>query len=255
VARAGSLYADNPLDRVGWLKGQMFRAGRCIVHTGKHTMGWSKKKAVATLGISPATRWAPPNGPSQGQRWVDFGRRAIHTVRVSIALESPDLSADDLPEPGAYAAFHPFIRGVFSQWHPTVFVIDELRFVTAEQWMMFAKAKLFNDDERAAAILRAEDPAEQKRLGQQIKAFDQERWDRWKITIVYRGNRAKFQQNEGASRQLRSTAPAMLVEANPRDWIWGVGWSFDDPRASDPNEWRGQNLLGRVLTKVRQDLG
>lgn len=192
---------------------------------------------------------------SKGQQRVDCGRWPGHSDQVSIALDSPDLTADDLPEVGGFAAFHTFIRGVFSQWHPTVFVIDGARFVTAEQWMMFAKAKLFGDDERADAILRTESPAEQQRIGQQVTAFDQDKWDLWKVAIVYQGNRAKFQQNEGANRQLRATAPAMLVEANPRDWIWGVGWSIDDPRASDPNEWRGQNLLGRVLTKVRIDLG
>jgi ribA/ribD-fused uncharacterized protein len=173
---------------------------------------------------------------------------------MSVALDSPGLSAADLPEPGAYSTFYPFIRGVFSQWHPTFFNIDGLRFVSAEQWMMFAKAKLFGDDKRAAAILQAESPAEQKRLGQQVKAFDQEEWDRWKIAIVHQGNRAKFQQNDGAMRQLRATVPAMLVEANPRDWVWGVGWSIDDPRSIDPGAWRGQNLLGRVLTFVRDDL-
>jgi ribA/ribD-fused uncharacterized protein len=174
---------------------------------------------------------------------------------VSIALANPNLTAEDLPEVQGYDAFHTFIRGVFSQWHPTAFVIDGLRFVTAEQWMMFAKARLFSDTESAAAILQTASPADQKRLGQQVKTFDQDEWDRWKVAIVYQGNRAKFEQNEGARRQLSATAPAMLVEANPRDWVWGVGWSIDDPRASDPNEWRGQNLLGRVLTKVRLDLG
>jgi len=44
------MYDDEPLGRIGWLKGQMFRAGRCIVDTGMHTMGWSQEKAVATLG-------------------------------------------------------------------------------------------------------------------------------------------------------------------------------------------------------------
>jgi uncharacterized protein (DUF885 family) len=50
LANEIGMYDDEPLGRIGWLKGQMFRAGRCIVDTGMHTMGWSQEKAVATLG-------------------------------------------------------------------------------------------------------------------------------------------------------------------------------------------------------------
>lgn len=164
------------------------------------------------------------------------------------------ITEKDLPQAAAFDRFHPFIKGVFSQWHPTPFAIDGIGFETAEQWMMFAKARLFADGDRAAAILATPDPAEQKRLGQQVQSFDQATWDASKIGIVYAGNRAKFDQNEGASRQLRSTSGSMLVEANPRDWVWGAGLAIDDPRISQPHEWRGENLLGRILTKVRTDL-
>jgi uncharacterized protein (DUF885 family) len=50
LANEIGMYDDSPLGRIGWLKGQMFRAGRCIVDTGMHTMGWSQEKAVQTLG-------------------------------------------------------------------------------------------------------------------------------------------------------------------------------------------------------------
>lgn len=166
----------------------------------------------------------------------------------------PDISEDDLPTPSAFSRFHPFLKGVFSQWHATPFVIDGRRFDTAEQWMMFRKALLFDDQARAAAILATPDPAEQKRLGQRVEAFEQESWDRWKVDIVHRGSVAKFSQNDGAKRQLVATGNAMLVEANPRDWIWGCGLSADDPAIIHPAEWKGANLLGRVLTHVRERL-
>jgi ribA/ribD-fused uncharacterized protein len=120
--------------------------------------------------------------------------------------------------------------------------------------MMFAKARLFDDDDNAAAIMATKDPAEQKRIGQQISRFEQDLWDASKIDIVYRGNLAKFTQNAGAARQLSATTGTMLVEANPRDWIWGIGLLIDDPNVHSPDAWRGTNLLGRVLTKVRNDL-
>lgn len=166
----------------------------------------------------------------------------------------PDMSESNLPSPADFSRFHPFLKGVFSQWHETAFEIDGLRFVTAEQWMMFGKASLFGDQTRAEAILATPDPGEQKRLGQQVEAFEQATWDQWKVAIVHRGTLAKFAQNGGARRQLAATGDAMLVEANPRDWIWGCGLAADDPAINSPGEWRGSNLLGRILTSVRTRL-
>jgi uncharacterized protein (DUF885 family) len=41
------MYDDNPTGRIGYLKFQLFRAGRCVVDTGIHHMKWSKEKAIA----------------------------------------------------------------------------------------------------------------------------------------------------------------------------------------------------------------
>lgn len=44
------------------------------------------------------------------------------------------------------------------------------------------------------------------------------------------------------------------MEASPRDNIWGIGLTEDDPRARDSNQWLGKNLLGYILTEVRDEL-
>jgi ribA/ribD-fused uncharacterized protein len=168
--------------------------------------------------------------------------------------DQPLIFETDLPDAEDFDSFHPFIKGVFSQWHPTPFQIDGLALVTAEQWMMLSKARLFADDNAADAILATDDPDEQKRFGQTVRGFQQEIWDLWKVSFVYQGNLAKFSQNAGAARQLKATGIAMLVEANPRDWIWGVGLAIGDPSVHSPSEWKGGNLLGRILTKVRSEL-
>ncbi|MBM26158.1 MAG: hypothetical protein CL760_10845 [Chloroflexi bacterium] len=41
----------------------------------------------------------------------------------------------------------------FSQWHPSLFKHKEFQFISAEQFMMFSKAKLFNDEVVAAKIM------------------------------------------------------------------------------------------------------
>jgi len=55
-------------------------------------------------------------------------------------------------------------------------------------------------------------------------------------------------------KKLIATAPAKLVEASPVDTIWGVGLHKTDPKINDPQNWKGLNLLGKTLNKVRDDL-
>ncbi|WAR23127.1 hypothetical protein MAR_036796, partial [Mya arenaria] len=45
-----------------------------------------------------------------------------------------------------------------------------------------------------------------------------------------------------------------LVEASPRDRLWGVGMGQNNPNIHDPKCWRGKNLLGIVLTETRDEL-
>ena len=142
----------------------------------------------------------------------------------------------------------------FSQWHPSTFVVDGVTYCCAEQYMMAGKASLFGDVEVAAEILAAVHPREHKALGRKVKAFDAAVWERERLHIVKAGNRAKFTQNEALLAALLATAGTTLVEASPYDRIWGIGLAETDPRANDPAQWKGQNLLGIVLTELREEL-
>lgn len=142
----------------------------------------------------------------------------------------------------------------FSQWHRSGFVVGGTRFTCAEQYMMHGKAVLFGDEEMAARILEAKTPKEHKALGRQVRGFDGARWERERERIVHEGNLAKFTQNPALLEALLATAGTELVEASPLDRIWGVGLSAEDPRIQDPAAWRGLNLLGKVLTRLREEL-
>lgn len=120
--------------------------------------------------------------------------------------------------------------------------------------MMYKKAELFSDLETAKKILESTSPAKQKKLGRQVKGFDQQIWDQHCKQIVYEGNYAKFTQNPDLKEELLKTKGTILVEASPVDRIWGVGLSEEDPRILNPKEWRGRNYLGEILTKLREDL-
>jgi ribA/ribD-fused uncharacterized protein len=142
----------------------------------------------------------------------------------------------------------------FSQWYRCAFTVDGAAFNCAEQYMMYGKARLFDDAETGAAILAASHPREHKALGRKVKNFDDRAWRLAREEIVMAGNRAKFTQNPELLAQLLATAGTTLVEASPYDKIWGIGLAATDARASDPAQWKGQNLLGKILTALRDEL-
>ncbi|XP_072160562.1 N-glycosidase Npun_R5314-like [Bemisia tabaci] len=145
-------------------------------------------------------------------------------------------------------------KSCLSQWYEQPFVVDGETFATAEHYMMARKARLFGDEEAARRALAAATPKEAKAVGRQVRGFSEEVWRRHRETIVLEGNLAKF----GARPELRdfllATGDAVIVEASPRDTIWGIGLGQDNPKAKSPATWRGLNLLGFALVKTRERL-
>jgi ribA/ribD-fused uncharacterized protein len=152
-------------------------------------------------------------------------------------------------EPGV-----PVGKWCLSQWWPVEFTVDSVRYRSAEQFMMAEKARLFDDPEMLGRILGSDTPAEAKKLGRQVRGFDQDTWVDHRYDLVVRGNEAKFGQNTELRDYLLSTGDTVLVETAPRDVIWGIGLGAANPRAADPAQWRGRNLLGFALTEVRERL-
>jgi len=142
----------------------------------------------------------------------------------------------------------------FSQWYRCGFEVDGHAFTCAEQYMMYGKAQLFADAAVAAEILAADHPRQHKALGRKVKGFDDHVWKREREAIVRAGNHAKFTQNPALLELLLATRGTVLVEASPYDKIWGIGLAASDPRAADATKWKGQNLLGKILTALRDDL-
>ncbi len=147
-----------------------------------------------------------------------------------------------------------FWSGPFSQWYPSVFHCDGVKFYTAEQYMMVHKAILFKDLKMINKILKTKNPREQKALGRKVANFDANKWNNKAKEIVERGNYCKFSQNKDLKKILLDTYPKILVEASPYDKIWGIGLNEDDALRTKPENWPGTNWLGIVLTKVRNNI-
>jgi len=145
-------------------------------------------------------------------------------------------------------------KGCLSQWQPCAFVVNGIQYSSAEQFMMAEKARLFGDQETLKKILSAKAPSWIKKLGRQVRGYDDKKWDDKKFGIVVQGNMAKFSQDPKLMAFLLGTEDATLVEASPLDCIWGVGLKESDKKILDQGQWKGKNLLGKALMEVRKDL-
>jgi ribA/ribD-fused uncharacterized protein len=145
-------------------------------------------------------------------------------------------------------------RGCLSQWWPASFTVDGRVFATAEHYMMWRKAMLFGDEQVAGQILTAVGPDQAKALGRRACGFDEATWAAHRFDIVVDGSTAKFGQDPDLRAFLLATGDQVLVEASPRDRVWGIGLAADDERAQDPAQWRGLNLLGFALMQARSAL-
>jgi len=153
-----------------------------------------------------------------------------------------------------------FVGGPFSQWYTSEFIASPFpgyeagKFSCCEQFMMASKALLFHDVDVYTAILRETNPKEHKALGRQVRNFDEALWDLCARELVFRGNVAKFGQNEDLKQYLLETDDRILVEGASYDSVWGVKLAYDDPAIEDRENWKGKNWLGQVLTATRQHL-
>lgn len=143
---------------------------------------------------------------------------------------------------------------VFSQMHPAQFKVDGIIYNCMEQYMHHQKAVTFKDKIRESQIMKTSDPKAQKKLGRQVQNFDKAVWGWKSVAVVTKGNLAKYRQNPEMKKALYATYPKTLVEASPRDRLWGIGMGKDNPKAQNRATWRGKNLLGDTLTEVRNKL-
>lgn len=148
-----------------------------------------------------------------------------------------------------------FYGGYYSQWFPSKMRINNISYCNCEQYMMSKKADLFGDIDIFNKIMNETNPKVIKNLGKKVKNFDEKVWDKVKYSIVFVGNYYKFKQNETLRKHLLNDNK-IIVEASPYDKIWGIGLGKDNPieYLENPNNWKGQNLLGFAIMHVRDYL-
>lgn len=171
-------------------------------------------------------------------------------------------------------------QSIFSQWHPSKFIYKDIIFSSAEQFMMYSKAKMFGADDLAQKIIDYnETPLIKKFLndelsdtdicndkgmlrewdgyqkaikdhGREVKNYVDAVWVEKRVPIVSVASREKYNQNPSYKAELLKCAGTKMVEASPYDKIWGIGLDENEARRLPENKWLGLNLLGNILTDL-----
>lgn len=145
-------------------------------------------------------------------------------------------------------------NGYLSNWYPSAFTLDGVKFTSMEQYMMVQKAVCFGDKAIVSQILDTDDACQIKELGRLVTGYDESHWNGVRQIVVYEGLIAKFSQNAELKELLKLTEDAVLAECAVKDRIWGIGLSMKDPDRLDRCKWNGQNLLGYALMMARERL-
>ena len=141
--------------------------------------------------------------------------------------------------------------GFLSSYYPAPFLDDGIFFSGALQYIMYAKALLFEDNDMAALILATTNPFMQYRLGRRIKGFKEKTWKNHREAIAKRANRLKFCQHPHLLVKLCNLS-GDIVQASKTDSIWGIGLTASTAAKSSRYEW-GENLMGKSLMELREE--
>ena len=145
--------------------------------------------------------------------------------------------------------------GFLSNYHEAVVTLDGELWRSTE---FYYQAQKSNESEYRAAIKNAKNAGHAKGLGTDPSRSKKSRKRSWfngrpemmradwhdvKLAIMEKAVRAKFGQNLDLGQMLEATDDAEIIEDSRYDSFWGIG----------PND-LGENWMGRILVKIRQEL-
>lgn len=131
--------------------------------------------------------------------------------------------------------------------------IEDKRYPTVEHYFQAMKAQEFNDKDMLQKIMETPSAKAVKALGKKVKNFVKEKWDSERLDIMKRAVRAKFVQHPELQKQLVETEHKKIGDADARDLYWGIGTSENTDKSRNPEKWKGQNQLGKIMMSLRDE--
>lgn len=137
-----------------------------------------------------------------------------------------------------YGPHEPY--GYLGNWYPAALFLKDKIWPTSEHYYQAQKMAGSKYEEIC------------RRLGSPRETFEMTRrpeipirkdWEQVKAAVMRDAVTAKFTQNPELAERLLATGDAELAENSPVDFYWGIG-----------ADGSGQNMLGKILMDVRQQL-
>ena len=153
-----------------------------------------------------------------------------------------------------------FYKDWLSNYQRTKFDVEwkgvKYTFTSTEQGFMYIKAITFGDNVTAQKILNTDDPNRCRKLGRQVKGYNDAEWAKIRYDVFYTLNWAKYTQDKKLQEKLLDPQfdGKKFIEASPIDKIWGIGYAEDNPNIEFTDMYWGKNYLGRILTNIRKRL-
>jgi N-glycosidase YbiA len=133
--------------------------------------------------------------------------------------------------------------GCFSNFSPHPIQMEGKLWPTSEHYYQAQKFVGTQDRHLCQLIQQAPSPEKAAAIGRNPTYRMRQDWHSLKSSIMYRAVLTKFTTYPDLMAILLDTAEELIVENSPTDNYWGCG-----------SDGLGQNQLGKVLMRIRQEL-
>jgi hypothetical protein len=133
--------------------------------------------------------------------------------------------------------------GCFSNFSPHPIQIEGLDWQTVEHYYQAQKFVGTENEGLISVIRDTKTPEQAAAIGRDRTRKLRPDWEQVKPQVMWQGVLTKFLTHTDIQTILLDTGEELIVEDSPTDYYWGCG-----------QDKSGQNQLGKILMKVRQEI-
>lgn len=148
-------------------------------------------------------------------------------------------------------------NGLLSTWSDHEIVYDDIKFPTAEHFIVYEKARLLHLQSEMENVLKSSQPHVANRIGRSIgrNIEDKKLWEKNAERIVMQALQLKMDQHTDVFHFVRKLPRDIMIGfASKYDKVWGIQMDYSDPDVRHTRKWRGRNLLGKLWMDVKREL-